>query len=234
MPSSAYAALSFTDAGTANVNYGSASSLDNLHEHTLIMWINYRAFTAGNRLVASKEVNSATTFDKQWQIRSSGQLDTFMNTSGTDPTARSASSAGNIVTANQWYYIVFTMSSGLVPRLYIGTATTTVKEVSYATQTTGTGTPTDEAAGSFVLGNSQNLTRAANIDYAYVQYINRELTLGELRSLQFRPRRINGTVLLSYPGFNRTGTQTDYSGNGNSGTVTGATTSARHVPIMPF
>ena len=231
LPLQTFAALSFTDGSSNNVNYGSGSSLDNLHEHTLIMWLYVRSLTASNRIVASKEVNSATTFDKQWQIRSSGQLDTFMNTSGTDATARSNTGAGNVVYAGQWFYIVFSMSSSMVPRLYLGTATTTVKEVSYVTQTTGTGSPTDESASNFILGNNQLLARAGNFDIAYVQYINRELSLGELRSLQYRPRFVTGTRLLSFPGFNRTGTQTDYSGFGNSGTVTGATLSLPTPPI---
>jgi len=65
-------------------------------------------------------------------------------------------------------------------------------------------------------------------------YFDRALSLGEIRSLQFHPRVLSGCVLYSHYGFNGTGTQPDWSGKGNSGTVTGATVS-NHVPLgSPF
>ena len=62
---------------------------------------------------------------------------------------------------------------------------------------------------------------------------NRRLSLGELKTQQFAPHPVSETVLFVPLGFNGTGTQADWSGNGNNCKVTGATQSA-DVPIATF
>lgn len=230
LPLVSYGAILNNDGSNQNVNFGSGTSLDGYTAHTLIMWI-YPVTINGTlgRMLASKETTPAT-FQKNWTIRSTGQLDSTFNTSGTTATARSASSAGNVITTGKWWYVAFTLSSGLVPRIYIGDLSTPAKEVAYTIQTTGTGTADDDSAADFILGNTQALNRAGNNRYAFVSYYNRELSLGEIRSLQYRPRVISGTVLFSHLGFNGLTSAPDWSGKKNNGTIL-ATTTARHVPL---
>ena len=63
--------------------------------------------------------------------------------------------------------------------------------------------------------------------------LNRVASQQEIVSLQFNPRVVSGTKVFMPLGWNGTGTQPDLSGNGNSGTVTGATVAA-HVPLRPL
>ena len=58
------------------------------------------------------------------------------------------------------------------------------------------------------------------------------MPLAQMQALQFNLHPTTNTLLLSHYGYNGTGTQPDWSGNGHNGTVTGATV-ADHVPMPP-
>jgi hypothetical protein len=58
---------------------------------------------------------------------------------------------------------------------------------------------------------------------AILALFNRVLLLPEIQAWQYRPRNLSGCVGFWRLGSNGTATQPDFSGNGNSGTVTGAT-----------
>ena len=61
---------------------------------------------------------------------------------------------------------------------------------------------------------------------------NRILTAGEIHAQQFHPHRTSGCLCIWLPGYNGTTNVPDWSGNANTGTITGATVSDQ-VPI-PF
>ena len=66
-----------------------------------------------------------------------------------------------------------------------------------------------------------------------LQVHNTDLALAEIQRQQFRPHPLASTLVFCMLGYAGTGTQPDWSGNGNNGTVTGATV-ADHVPLGAF
>jgi len=223
-------ALDFSGAGSDRVDCGSDASLDDFSAHSVVAWIYIP--TLGFGLVAAKDT-AAGGFEKEWTIRATGQINAFMQMTTTSMAARSDNSAGNIITANNWWFVGYTASSGFVPKLYLGNLTTTVSEVTYITQTTGVGTPVSDAAASFVIGNNIDVAGKLPGIVACLTYVDRELSVGELRILQYRFTKLySGQQGIWQLGFDGTGTQADLSGNGNNGTVTGATV-ADHAPIPP-
>jgi hypothetical protein len=118
-------------------------------------------------------------------------------------------------------------------KLFSGDAVTPLAEpASYSLQQVGAGTVTDTSVRDFLVGNRDTGVAPHVGSIALVALWDRVMSLDELISQQFRPRVSDGCALFSLLGYNGTGTQPDWSGNGNVGTVTGATV-ADHAPI-PF
>jgi hypothetical protein len=226
-------ALTFGAASSDRVTVTAAGSINNLGSGglTLIVWC-YPTTINAFKYLASKE-NGTANFEKEFTHNSNGQVSIFVKTSGTGATANTANTAGNKLTTNTWWYVALTLSSGLVPRVYLGSLTANAAEASYATQTTGTGSPSSDSSGNFVTGNDGNgsPTHAFLGRIAHVSYWSRELSLGEIIAQQWRPQMASGCVLMQHLGFAGTGTQPDYSGSNNPGTVTGATVTPDHVPL---
>ena len=213
--------LLFTDGGTNRVDHGSGASLDDPAALTLILRI-YPITIATVRNLVVKSDGSLNK--KQFTFRQDGNIDLFISTSGTAISARSSSLTP---TANNWFDIAWTVSSGLAPHIYIGSPTANFAEPTYSVgPTTGTGTMDTEAAGNFIVGNRQAVDNAFGGRIELVHYLNRDLSLGELKDQQFNPHVVSGSKLFVFEGANGTGTQTDWSGNANAGTVTGATVAA--------
>jgi hypothetical protein len=149
------------------------------------------------------------------------------------------STALNYITANNfwvpgtWQFVAATIDEDATPNCHVygGNLSTLAVEASYGTSIDGVALSSNAGSNLFVGGWSSS--QHINGRVALAQVYNRVLTLGELRTIQFAPRRLSGCVLYSHYGFNGTGTQPDWSGNGNSGTVNGTTTVADHVPLGP-
>jgi lysophospholipase L1-like esterase len=107
-----------------------------------------------------------------------------------------------------------------VDLFYGDLATPVVEESSYFTSNDGSGTyGSDAASNAFVGGDSATLNFIGDI--GWVRVFNRKLTLAEIQLEQYSKRPMTtGCVLDSE--YHGTGTQMDRSGNGNNGTVTGA------------
>lgn len=225
-------ALTFGANTSDRVDFGTGTSIDGFTANTFLSWF-FPTTISANKRFATKET-SAAGFEKEWTLRSTGQIDSLYNFSGADATARSANSAGNILTVNKWWFVAMTLDQFFGPRLYLGDLSTSAYETAYAAQTSGTGTIADDSTANFVLGNGTGTVTFAPIGrIAWFSYHNAQLSLAEIRLQQFRPHVVASTKLFCHLGFNGTGTQPDWSGNGNAGTVTGATVSA-HVPLGPL
>jgi hypothetical protein len=128
---------------------------------------------------------------------------------------------------NKWCFAAITMDFNGAngnQKLYHGDLSTLAVEPSaYSLQTVGTGTRPSDASVDAFIGNSSNANVALGGALSIVAVFNRVLSLGEIQSWQFDPRMMAGCVGLWRLGDNGTGTQPDYSGNGNAGTVTSAT-----------
>ena len=224
----AQAALTF-GAGTTDVaNHGSATSIDQVTTATQLMWIYPTTLTSGRRLW-EKHGSLGHFFALQG---TTGDLTFVWN--GTSLTQYTTTSTP-LATLNKWYFVASTYTSATgVAQIYTGTLTSAAVESAYQTTTAGSG-PSDDSAGSLWVGNADaaDTQRVFQGSIGSFMMVNRVLTLGEIRSLQFNPRVVNGTLVFTMYGFNGTGKQPDWSGNGNAGTVTGATVSA-NVPLRSY
>ena len=94
--------------------------------------------------------------------------------------------------------------------------------------------PWREAGGNAYVGNSPGFVDAFVGRIGFFGVWNRAMPLGEIVSHQWCPRKTSGCDALYHLGFNGVAAQPDWSGSGNTGTVTGATVSD-HVPLSsPF
>jgi hypothetical protein len=140
--------------------------------------------------------------------------------------------------ANKWFFVAAVWNpagTNTDQHLYHGDLATAIAEVSsYSIQRVGSGTVTSNSGLNLLVGNATNGLLPMTGRIGVVAMWNRQLSLGELRAQQYRPLPTSGCVLFTHLGFNGTGTQPDWSGNGNNASVSGCTV-ADHVPLRaPF
>lgn len=221
--------LDFSGGVSDLVNHGSDSSLDNVYVGTILMWLYpHTAFVDNERYLAK------------------GGGRKFIGTKGTAGNfefeiGRAALSLAmygdevDVMSLNTWHVVAAVWDSGgsnSDQKLYLGSLTETIAELSgYSRQRVGSGAEDDNAAYDLAIGNSEagNLNFSGRIAVAAMW--NRQLSLGELRAQQFRPHVTNGCVLFVRCGWNGTGTQPDWSGKKNHGTLEGSPDVAPHVPL---
>jgi hypothetical protein len=137
---------------------------------------------------------------------------------------------------NKWLCFAFIFNTGGADAdqiMLMGDLSTSLAAPSgYSTQTLGSGTLTTTAR-DFYLGNGPATTRELHGRIGSAALFDSALTVAQCQWWQFNPRMMPGCSGLYHLGFNGTGTQTDYSGNGASGAVTGAT-QVDHVPVAPI
>jgi concanavalin A-like lectin/glucanase superfamily protein len=229
--------LTFGANTTDRVECGHAASVADLIDLTVLMWVYPTTLTASRGLFTIGATASIPTV----AIRlATASTDLDVRVQQATSQAQYVSNDNPLAT-NTWCFLAATYSQGATPRsrIYRGRLTSSAVESTYVTTTTGTGNKSSET------GSGSNLTWGNRFTAgpAYAQafqgriavgaYFNRVLTLGEILDWQFRPRKMTGCVAFYHLGFAGTGTQPDWSGNGNAGTVTGATVSD-HAPIRAF
>jgi hypothetical protein len=222
-------ALDFSTSGS-RVDHGSGASIDDLHggTFTYLAWV-YRTGTGADQEIITKDASfpDGALFAVD-AITVEGQLRLFVprNIVNID-----VYSSGTVVAADTWTIVACTynLSASPIGKLYTGTLTSAMAEVSYGLQENGSGSLTgDDAANLYVGSVQRDTTKTFKGRIAGVAVYNRVLTLAELQAHQFDWTPRSGCVLLT--DYHGTGIQADLSGNGNNGTVTTATV-ADHVPI---
>lgn len=206
-------------AGTYYVDCGSGASLDDLGTVTFLAWIKPTDVTVLSAFIGKHDGASNGWFAR---IRSGGQFQIARNRA---TTAMSTTTTDAGLANGVWSCIggVLDVTGGAV-KAYTGNLTALMVE-NAGTQTVGSGAINTDASNPLVLGNRSTLSGGWDGSIGVVAVFNRVLTLEEMRSWQFNPRMLPGCVGLWMLGDNGTGTQPDLSGNGNNGTVTGATQS---------
>lgn len=226
-------ALLFGGAATDRVDHGSGSSVDNLNPLTFAAWIYPTSLS--NALTIFQKGTFGTGTARAFTIRADGNLNMAVSRATTATSYRTNTTP---LSANVWRFVAVTFDSGAgagqVVNIYTGALTAAATEATYGTATDGSGAVGDDSAHPFVVGNDATATPASAFPgrIAVAAYFNRVLSLVEIQSFQFRRYPLSGCVLRAEYGYAGTGAQQDYSGSGNTGTVTGATV-ADHVPI-PF
>lgn len=246
LPLNTYAALSFSTNATDRVSIGTGSSISNLPAgasgFTVMFWVKMKNMAQAATFVSGRP--ATTGGNNNWSIRgldANGNL-TVRVTRATTALRLDTNDAAGVSTA--WSFVAFTVDlTGATMHIYHGRLTSLAVEATYvapgANNQLGTGAAaTDGGTDPAVWGtriNASAYINAPGMDLANGMIYNRSLSLPEIQSLQFFPRCISGCVYYSQFGYNGVGTQADWSGNGNAGTVTTATSSGFHIPLRaPF
>lgn len=217
-------ALLFGGATSDRVNHGNGSSLNDLSSETILLWF-YPTSWSGTITTKSTTGGSRGNI----QTRNTGDI-RILNSQGTSQCRYTTS--GNPVGLNKWNCIAasYTDSGSSRQHIYLGDLSSAMVELSYSETADGSGTVQADNANPWIVGNNGVFTSPLPGRISLCLRWNRVLSLAELLEQQYRPHATSGCVLFAkYFG---AGTQPDWSGNGNAGTVTGAT-AGDHVPLGP-
>lgn len=224
MPFSTYAALQLSQSSTDKIvvtnplTYGSGVSF------TYIWWMKQRGIPPDSH-GTTKGVSDVFVHFTNW----------FMSVPRATTASQSEVSDAVLFPNGNWTFVAETYSETNGVKIYRGSLTSAPVEVTYAVgRTVGSGATSADSGDLYIGNRGPSNTLAPPHDLAMFQLHNAELTLAQIRQQWMRPRKTSTMKLYFQFGFNGTGTQTDYSGNGKNGTVTG-TTKIGHVPIAaPF
>ena len=224
--------LTFGAGATDNVNIGSGASIDNLDPVTILAWVYVTTLTQNRTIYCKGPSGSFRTLLRLGDGSGNVQM-AVLRTALTNYITNDAP-----IAADSWRLVAATFDStagaGEIANIYVGSLAANAVESAYGTATDGSGTVTDDAANNAFWGNSATVDAPLQGRIAYCAVVDRVMTLAEIQSWQWRPRVVSGCVDFHALGFAGTGTQPDWSGNSNAGTVTGATVSD-HVPLpAPF
>jgi len=229
--------------GWSDANYiehGSAAALDDMTVGTVAYWLYTTSDTARQAIMSKfgtttarglslSEQASPSTLD--WQI---GRL-----TTANAIVADLANFAYYAI--NKWLFVVccFDSVTSGNNKMYIGDLTHVAAEPSaYTTQAAGSGGFLSDATGNWRVGRHATATGRQFVGSIATQYVaDRVLTVGEIAQLQFSGRITSQLSIIAstHYGYNgATGSQIDWTGRGNHGTVTGTPTLAAHAPIGPM
>jgi hypothetical protein len=216
-------ALLFGAATSDRVNVGAGSSLANITDGTVLVWF-YANDVANTFKVLFGKVNSAGAGGWQFnRVGTSGStLRLFRMRAITD---QQVSSPASTIISGAWNFAATSWDiTGGAPKMYHGSLLAPAADVSTSV-TAGSGAQSDDSALPLLVGNYRSDSPAAAYPgrLAAAAVFNRILTPAEIQSWQGRPRVMGGCVGFWQLGRTGTSTQLDYSGNGNHGTVTGAT-----------
>ena len=224
--------LSFTRLSTDHVDHGSNASLDTLGAGVYMMWMFSGASADVDWQLFEKNesaTKSALNPDFNWGAE--------IGRDSVDLLVRA--NIGNFASygAAKWLFLAFAFDRTGADgdqKLLMGDLTTAATEPStYSTQTVGSGNFVADASNSLIVGNQAAGNRGVEDSIASLHLCNVLLTNAQIRAQQFRFRKLLSSVILCEYGWNGTNLQPDWSGNGNNGTVTGATVSD-HVPLGPL
>lgn len=221
------AALTFGAATSDKVDCGSAANLDNLDPFTALLWIYPTTLTAGRGLFC-KGAGSGNL--RVIRIEDPDEINVIVWGSSFGSLATNNAN----LTVNTWWFValVFDSAAGTDKHVYVGNLTTPAVETTYAANN-DSGTPPDDNTYNLKLGNRDSETVAFQGRIATVAYVNKAMTLTEIKQWQGMTLPTLETKLSIHLGLNGTTVVTDWSGQANTCTVTGATTAA-HVPIGWF
>lgn len=220
--------LTLVGGGSNRINIGHGASINDLFQVTYWGWVFPNSLGTGNQRFYSKGLLASSNF-RLFFPHSAG-IECGIHKSTTTLSAIAAFAAVPTYGTNKWCFVACVMDTTATSadqRIFHGDQVTAAAEASsYTQQRVGTGTTTTDAAADGFIGN--NSANASAFDGAMCEFgiVNRVLTLLEIQRLQRLTAHIPGMAAQYRLGDNGTGAQTDYSGNLNTGTVTGATASA--------
>ncbi len=225
--------LLFSNGSTNHVNFGNDATLNDLTAFTWFTWLYHTASTNGRLIMAKKPGIKIIRHGGSGSYRLSARVNRATTNTEVD-------TVNNTYSLNVWQFLAFKYdesggSRATTINILTGDLSTPATEIGYVYTEQGAGSTVVDAADPLVVGNISTSGSAGFPGrIAIVGVIPSYLTDNQIVTLQWTTKNAlgYGAVLYSHLGFNGTGTQPDWSGNGNSGTVTGATV-ADHVPLSP-
>ena len=221
-------ALDFTTSASDAVTITQNGSIDDLSAASYMVWHYPKSITGESQLVSKHTRKDFRLTDPRYRMdvaRATTSLVIRVHTSNI-----------GVFATNKWIFIAMvydTAGSNADQKFWFGDlATPAVEPSPYLDQITGSGAVTSDADRDMVLGNLVS-ARAFDGNIAFVHITNVVLTEAQIREQQFRPHVLPSSVVFVHLGFNGTGTQADWSGNGNNGAVTNSAV-IDHVPLGPL
>jgi len=219
------------DAQAENINCGSDSSLDNIFATggSVVLW--GRAESYGSGGVYGRYITKGGLGWMIYNYEDSGSR-RFEFLIYRDTDYDSWDSSVYDLSANTWFHIacIFDESDGAgtaVPTCYVNGALETMNS-----RTSGTGGFASDAAIDLLIGNRTGSDRGFDGQIAHVSLYTKELTAAEVQTLMYKPNAIVDSRSAYWPLWGVDSPELDLSGNGNSGTVTGASVSTDGPPIF--
>ena len=228
------------DANGEYVDHGSDASLDDLTNPTVLTWIYPTVSDTNYRAIVSK---LDTGDSLGWGIRMTDIWDSSAPESinvvrVTDAGNKFSETVQDVMVLSAWNFIgVVFQSPGTEDDIYRGDLTTlaTKQTIGKSNVRAGASVLSDAAEAFRLAATSDNTTNQYRGRIAFVAVFDAQLTLAQIQAIQYRPINSmthSSCVLLVFPGLHGASTVPDFSGNGNTGTVTNATIDD-HVPLGP-
>jgi hypothetical protein len=232
LPLQTKASLLFTDGGSEKVDHGNTGTDPTIS--TFYAWVYPTSCTAQRSIIRKIDPSLLGNYALATAVTCGIRFTVDYATTDAD-----ARGQNNDFTINNWWFVAVTFDGVTAPKLYIGNLTTPVHEIaSYSISTAPSGARVTDGGARTIIGNLDNggvVNAGFQGRIAVANFIQGSvLSLGQLKQHQFNPHAEAGSRIFTWYGFNGTGTQPDWSGNKNNGTVTGAKI-APNVPIAaPF
>ena len=234
--------LDFSASDTHQVDIGNGASINNLTAGGILAWINPATITASGvrGRIIQKGLFGPGNF-RNFMIGHTSNGDFTMEIMRATTNLNALSATGQL-SASVWQCVATrfdTAGANGDQQLYVGDVNTALTEVSsYSTQLVGSGATGDDSGVNAYISNNSNNNRSINGSISFVSIWNTYPSLGDLQRQQFNTSRMASPSMalfmhLGVHGSGGVGTQIDWSGNGNNGTITGAT-KTDHAPIQIF
>lgn len=233
-------ALSFVHGATEYVNHGSDVSLDDMDPCTIMAWVKVDALDASERnLLINKEsgTDEGLSFYVGFNSGSPQLIAIRQSTTATWHTATAVAANFTHWGTGKWVFVVAVLNFGGTARLLVGDLSNVPAEPSaYTSQVAGTGAVQTDAANDLIVANGRGIATFWRFggDVATKHIVEEALTNQQIIQQWMRFSLRSTSRLFPHYGFNGTGTQADWSGNLNNGTITGNPTVVDHVPLGPM
>lgn len=240
--------LTFGANTTDKGDCGSASSLDNLASGTMTVLTRIKRNATGNNQFMVSKYNAGAA---GWYIQlddgsGTGEVAAAVGRASTDAfrLTDTAGNAANGCPVGTLKDVGFTWDIGDTPtiRIYLAAVgSELVESTAYdGISQNGSGAVNNDASANLYIGNLQVApTNPVKADMEWVAIFNKKLTAAERLTVQMGWDRNNAAMITAIGGcvllhqLNATGTLTDLSGQGNSCTITGATTTTGETIWVP-
>ena len=235
------------------IDHGSGASLENLPatgQFSGEAWI-YKTDIGGQQCIMTKDIKVPSG----WMFLVDGATATglirfIIFRGATFGNATDYRSTTLDVPNNVWTFVTFSFNEATTPKVHIykGNLTTAMAEVSYTYSADGTGSPSNDGAGAgpspafaaatLQVGNDGRSVSETPLNFkgriARVRISDTAKTLAQFeaarKTMSLDLLNESGTLLLA--DYTDTGSQTDFSGNGNTGTSSAGVTTAGRPPFF--